>query len=75
MRGRMKCREHLSWIRRHLFLFSLTGKGTNNGERPERPAEWCGLSGKAFRETREWLENFGKNRQKVPVSHRPIDPK
>ena len=66
----MKCREHLSWIRGHLSLFSLTGKGTNKGEGPEEPANWYGLSGKAFRETREWLENFGKDRQKAP-----IDPK
>ena len=64
MRGRMKCRGHLSWIR---SLFSLTSEGANHDEGPERPADWYGLSRKAFKETREWLENFGKNRQKAPV--------
>ena len=29
-----------------LSLVPLTGKGTNNGERPERPADYCGLPGK-----------------------------
>ena len=48
-------------------MFSLTSEGANHDEGPERPADWYGLSRKAFKKTGEWLKNFGNNRQKAPV--------
>ena len=76
MRRGRKCREHLSWIRGYLSLFSLKGNETNHGEGPEESAKVVKpCQGKLLVKLgNDWktLEQIDK---KAPKSHRPIDPK